>query len=405
MIDHAVDVWALGCLAFTLAFQRHPFDSESPLQILNCKYTFPDGGKPYPPAFAQLIRDILQPDPACRPSIVTCTQRFSLLNADAQSHELSPTREAASAKGARVAGAYAPSDGSSDDFARLMESERRAAPPARASRAPPPPSQPQQPQQQQHAEGPADWADFSSMAGCAADAAVATDAARSSPDVVRASGAATAAAGGSCEPTGLADSAISDDGDLWGDFVDSSRNAGSRAGTDASTSPQPGGFSADAGSVPAGTEASRGPATSAGTGGAAKAAPSGTFFRDFASLSIDSPKDERPDTPVLTPQVPADLSARRAHSPATPAARSSPSVGARDSPPAGIRIGQTVKVHSLKARPELNGAEACVLGWDASKGRFNVSVSLSAPSPSTVVIALKPANLSPARSATPCGSE
>ena len=405
-----MDVWALGCLAFTLAFQRHPFDSESPLQILNCKYTFPDGDKPYPPAFAQLIRDILQPDPACRPSIVTCTQRFSLLNADAQSHELSPTRgqlAPKSATSARVAGAYAPSDGSSDDFARLMESERRAAPPARASRAPPPPQQ----QQQRHVDEPADWADFSAMpmAGGAADAAEATDDATSSPDVLRASGAAPAAAAGGacgCEPSN--DSAISEDGDLWGDFVDSSRNAESRAGADASTSPQPGRISAaaDAGSVTARTDAPRGHATSAGSGGAAaKSGPSGTFFRDFASLSIDSPKDERPDTPVLTPQVPADVPARRAHSPVTPAARSSPSVASRDSPPAGIRIGQTVKVHSLKARPELNGAEACVLGWDAKKGRFNVSVSLSAPSPSTVVIALKPTNLSPARSATPCGSE
>jgi serine/threonine protein kinase len=36
-IDEKVDVWALGCLLYTLAFQRHPFDSESPLQILNCK--------------------------------------------------------------------------------------------------------------------------------------------------------------------------------------------------------------------------------------------------------------------------------------------------------------------------------------------------------------------------------
>ena len=30
-----MDVWALGCILFTLAFREHPFSSESPLQILN----------------------------------------------------------------------------------------------------------------------------------------------------------------------------------------------------------------------------------------------------------------------------------------------------------------------------------------------------------------------------------
>lgn len=30
-----MDVWALGCLLYTLAFQKHPFDTESPLQAIS----------------------------------------------------------------------------------------------------------------------------------------------------------------------------------------------------------------------------------------------------------------------------------------------------------------------------------------------------------------------------------
>ena len=34
-IDHRVDVWALGTLLYTLALRRHPFETQSSLQILN----------------------------------------------------------------------------------------------------------------------------------------------------------------------------------------------------------------------------------------------------------------------------------------------------------------------------------------------------------------------------------
>ena len=36
-----VDVWALGCLLYSLCFREHPFDAEASLQILNAGYTIP----------------------------------------------------------------------------------------------------------------------------------------------------------------------------------------------------------------------------------------------------------------------------------------------------------------------------------------------------------------------------
>ena len=47
-----------------------------------------------------------------------------------------------------------------------------------------------------------------------------------------------------------------------------------------------------------------------------------------------------------------------------------------------------VTIVGLKAKPELNGASATVLGWDGAKGRSNVSVVGSG-----AVLALKAANL------------
>ena len=60
---------------------RHPFDSESPLQILNCNYTIPlDSG--YSTDLADLIVAMLAADPALRPTVFEVTERASLLYAE-----------------------------------------------------------------------------------------------------------------------------------------------------------------------------------------------------------------------------------------------------------------------------------------------------------------------------------
>ena len=118
-IDVAVDVWALGCLLFSLAYRKHPFDSESPLQvpprphpraipcpdrdphppcprsisyplaarqILNCNYTIPDDA-PYSVALSRLVVAMLEPDPAQRPTVFQVTERASLLYAEKMAEE------------------------------------------------------------------------------------------------------------------------------------------------------------------------------------------------------------------------------------------------------------------------------------------------------------------------------
>lgn len=40
-IDIAMDIWAFGCLLFTIKYGRHPFEDSAKLRIINCKYTIP----------------------------------------------------------------------------------------------------------------------------------------------------------------------------------------------------------------------------------------------------------------------------------------------------------------------------------------------------------------------------
>ena len=61
---------------------------------------------------------------------------------------------------------------------------------------------------------------------------------------------------------------------------------------------------------------------------------------------------------------------------------------------ARFALGSSVVIVGLKAKPQLNGQAASVLGWDETKGRYNVSLSGGGVAASGGVIALKPENLS-----------
>lgn len=37
-IDNAVDIWALGCILYTLCYMQHPFEDSAKLAILNGNY-------------------------------------------------------------------------------------------------------------------------------------------------------------------------------------------------------------------------------------------------------------------------------------------------------------------------------------------------------------------------------
>ncbi len=71
-ITAAVDIWALGCTMFCLAYGYSPFEPPkeglSKLAILNGKYSIPAGGK-YSARFIQMVQMMLQLDAAARPSV------------------------------------------------------------------------------------------------------------------------------------------------------------------------------------------------------------------------------------------------------------------------------------------------------------------------------------------------
>lgn len=69
-ISELVDIWMLGCILFTLAFYRHPFqDNATAMAIFNAKYFIPsDHPMARSAKLCALIHWLLAPDPKDRPS-------------------------------------------------------------------------------------------------------------------------------------------------------------------------------------------------------------------------------------------------------------------------------------------------------------------------------------------------
>lgn len=74
-----VDTWALGCLLYTLCFNKHPFADESKLKILNANYSIPTGDAKFAP-FHDIIRGCLVADPGKRMSVSEVLDRLSAIN-------------------------------------------------------------------------------------------------------------------------------------------------------------------------------------------------------------------------------------------------------------------------------------------------------------------------------------
>ena len=66
-VGEKVDVWALGCILYSLCYIDHPFKDSSSLQILNAAYTIPVTPS-HPSSVQRLIRALLAPDPTIRPA-------------------------------------------------------------------------------------------------------------------------------------------------------------------------------------------------------------------------------------------------------------------------------------------------------------------------------------------------
>lgn len=77
-----VDVWALGCILYTLCFMRHPFEDSAKLRIINANYTIPPD--PTFSCFHEIIRGCLQANPQQRISINVVLEMVAAI---AESHK------------------------------------------------------------------------------------------------------------------------------------------------------------------------------------------------------------------------------------------------------------------------------------------------------------------------------
>lgn len=67
-IDFKVDSWMIGCIIYTLAFCKHPFQDQAQLAIVNGHYNFPQNSR-FDNKFHGFISWILNPNPSERPSV------------------------------------------------------------------------------------------------------------------------------------------------------------------------------------------------------------------------------------------------------------------------------------------------------------------------------------------------
>ncbi|KAJ1425866.1 kinase-like domain-containing protein [Ochromonadaceae sp. CCMP2298] len=75
-LTEKTDVWALGCVLYTMCFLIHPFQDGSSLAIINAKIAFP-ADSPFVEDVHDLILRMLDIDPECRPPVdelLSCIQ-------------------------------------------------------------------------------------------------------------------------------------------------------------------------------------------------------------------------------------------------------------------------------------------------------------------------------------------
>uniref|UniRef100_A0A0D6RA20 non-specific serine/threonine protein kinase n=1 Tax=Araucaria cunninghamii TaxID=56994 RepID=A0A0D6RA20_ARACU len=78
LISEKVDIWALGCLLYRIAYLKSAFDGESKLQILNGNYRIPEMPR-YSSSLTELIKDMLTAGPEERPDIMQIWRRVNEL--------------------------------------------------------------------------------------------------------------------------------------------------------------------------------------------------------------------------------------------------------------------------------------------------------------------------------------
>ena len=94
-VGEKVDVWALGCILYSLCYIDHPFKDSSSLQILNAAYTIPVSPS-HPSSVQRLIRALLAPDPTLRPAAADVLAAVHKLRAALADPASSPAQTRAS---------------------------------------------------------------------------------------------------------------------------------------------------------------------------------------------------------------------------------------------------------------------------------------------------------------------
>ena len=116
------DVWALGCMLYTLLFQRHPFDGGggniSALGILNGRWAVPASSR-YSEGTSAVLRAALKADAASRATVTHLIPIITRAIADASEHLLTPVqrphqRSAAPARAPAAAANWATFDDAFD---------------------------------------------------------------------------------------------------------------------------------------------------------------------------------------------------------------------------------------------------------------------------------------------------
>ncbi|XP_072940356.1 cyclin-G-associated kinase [Epargyreus clarus] len=83
-IDHSVDVWALGCILYTLCYMQHPFEDSAKLAILNGNYNLNPNDQRYK-CFHEIISGCLTVNPEMRLTISSVLERLAAI---AESHNV-----------------------------------------------------------------------------------------------------------------------------------------------------------------------------------------------------------------------------------------------------------------------------------------------------------------------------
>ncbi|KAL0277549.1 UNVERIFIED_CONTAM: hypothetical protein PYX00_004794 [Menopon gallinae] len=73
------DIWALGCILYTLCFMSHPFSDSAKLKILNANFTIPSGDSKYSP-FHDIIRGCLKVNPENRMTVSDILERLAAIS-------------------------------------------------------------------------------------------------------------------------------------------------------------------------------------------------------------------------------------------------------------------------------------------------------------------------------------